>query len=262
MDRFSLRGKVALITGGRAMYGRACSMALAEAGARLYLATHSPERVAATVSELRARGGDVDWIELHQEEPASIRAMVETLVEKEGRIDVFVNASRVIPQTAPGWMQEEAGLREAVRVNSAGFLYMSMLVAEVMKRRGSGSIINFGSMMGLVGVERHNYEGEPAMQAGAYAHDYALNKSAITSWTRHAAGYLGRCGVRVNAICPGGLRSERTPERFAENYGRHTQLGRLAEEDDVKGLVLLLASDAAAYITGLSIPLDGGYTAL
>lgn len=262
LDLFSLKGKIALITGGRAMYGKGASIALVDAGARLYLASHSVDSAKDTALELRERGGMVDIIEFHQEDPQSIQKMVDLVVKKEGRIDVFVNASRVIPRNGVGWFQEESGLDWSVRVNSAGFLYMTMLVGEQMIRQKSGSIINFGSMMGLVGVEKHNYDGHPEMAAGAYSHDYALNKSAITAWTRHAASYYGKYGVRVNTLCPGGLASDRTPEQFIENYSKHTQLGRLANDSDIKGAVLFLASEASAYITGLSIPVDGGYVSI
>ncbi len=262
MELLSLRGKVALITGGRAMYGRGCSEALVDAGAKLYLASHSVDSARAAQEELSRNGGQVELVAFDQEDPASIRRMVETVVKREGRIDVFVNASRIIPRGGVGWMQEEGALEASVRVNGAGFLYMTLLVGEQMKRQRSGSIVNFGSMMGLIGVEKHNYDGEPGMQPGAHGHDYTLNKSAITAWTRHAASYYGRFGVRVNTLCPGGLQSDRTPERFRENYSRHTQLGRLAGHDDIKGVLLLLASDASSYLTGLSIPVDGGYTAI
>ncbi len=262
MDMFSLKGKVALITGGRAMYGKSCSIALVDAGAKLYLASHSVEAAQDTATELRERGGQVEIVEFHQEDPESIKKLVDYVVEKEKTIDVFVNASRVIPKGGVGWFQEESGLDWSVRVNSAGALYLTMLVGEQMIRQKSGSIINFGSMMGLIGVEKHNYDGEPGMGDGAHAHDYALNKSGITAWTRHAASYYGRFGVRINTLCPGGLASDRTPKLFSQNYSRHTQLGRLANNDDIKGPLLFLASDASAYLTGLSIPVDGGYTCI
>lgn len=262
LELFSLKGKIALITGGRAMYGRGCSIAMADAGAKLYVASTNLEAAGEFADELKARGATAVPVEFHQEDPQSMRDLIKTVVDAEGRIDVFVNASRVIPKGGIGWEQTEEGLEWSVRVNSAGMLYLTMLVGEQMVKQKSGSIINFGSMMGLVGVEKHNYDGEPGMGDGAYAHDYALNKSAITSWTRHAASYYGRYGVRVNALCPGGLESDRTPPRFKENYSKHTQLGRLANNDDIKGPLLFLASDASSYITGLSIPVDGGYTVI
>ncbi|MDL2217456.1 SDR family oxidoreductase [Christensenellaceae bacterium OttesenSCG-928-M15] len=262
LDLFSLKGKVALITGGRAMYGKSCSIALHDAGARLYIASTNLEAAEEFAAELCANGGYAKALSFHQEDEQSIRELVQTLVRLEGRIDVFVNASRVIPKGGVGWFQEEAGLDWSVRVNSAGMLYLSGLVGEQMIKQKNGSMIHFGSMMGLIGVEKHNYDGEGNMGDGAHAHDYALNKSAITAFTRHAASYYGAYGVRVNALCPGGLASERTPPRFRENYSRHTQLLRLANQDDIKGPLLFLASDASAYLTGLSLPVDGGYTSI
>ncbi|HBP38757.1 MAG TPA: alcohol dehydrogenase [Clostridiales bacterium] len=260
LDLFSLKGKTALITGGRIMYGKSCSIALVDAGAKLFLASHSVEAAQDTAQELRERGGEVVVVPFHQEDPESIRQLVAQVVQQAGAIDVFVNASRVIPKGGVGWFQEEAALEWSVRVNSAGMIYLNKLVGDQMIRQKSGSIINIGSMMGLVGVEKHNYDGEPGMAAGAYGHDYSLNKSGLLAWTRHAASYYGQYGIRVNSLCPGGLKSDRTPPLFSENYAKHTQLGRLANNDDIKGPLLFLASDASAYLTGLSIPVDGGYT--
>ncbi len=262
-DLFSLKGKVALITGGRAMYGKGCTVALADAGAKVYLASHSVEAAQDYVNELRANGGDVEAIAFNQRDVKSIDAMVREVVEKEGRIDVFVHCSRIIPKgTGIGWFQDEAQLTDDVNVNSAASLYMTHIVGEQMIKQGSGSIVTFGSMMGLVGVEKHNYDGEPGMGDGAYGHAYALCKSGLTAWVRNAASYYGRYGVRINAVCPGGLESDRTPPIFKKNYSDHTQIGRLANGDDIKGPLLFLASDASAYLTGLSIPVDGGYTCM
>lgn len=263
MELFSLKGKVALITGGRAMYGKGCTVALVDAGAKVYLASHSVESAREYVEELRERGGDVEAVAFDQCDVSTIDEMVRYVVEKEGRIDVFVHCSRIIPKgTGVGWFQDEEQLTADVNVNTAASLYMMSLVGEQMIRQRSGSIVTFGSMMGLIGIEKHNYDGEPGMGDGAYGHAYALSKSGLSAWVRHAASYYGRYGVRINAVCPGGLESDRTPPIFKENYSKHTQLGRLANGNDIKGPVLFLASDASAYLTGLSIPVDGGYTCI
>ena len=262
LDLFSLKGKTALITGGRVMYGKSCSIALVDAGAQVFLASHSLAPAREFAAGLTGRGGKVTVLPFQQEDPASIRQLVDSVIEAAGRIDVFVNASRVLAQGGSGWQQAAEGLAWSVKVNSAGLLYLNKLVGQQMIRQKSGSIINIGSMMGMIGVEKHNYDGEPVMAAGAHAHDYALNKSGLLAWTRHAASYYGRFGIRVNSLCPGGLTSDRTPPRFRQNYARHTQLGRLADEDDLKGPLLFLASEASAYLTGLSIPVDGGYTCI
>jgi len=262
MDLFSLEGKVAVITGGERMYGKSSSTALVEAGAKLYMACPFLDAAEETAEELRGLGGQVETLLYLQDDPESIRGLVSKVIEKEGRIDVFINAARVIPKGKAGWFQEEEGLDWAVKVNSTGMLYVTSLVGKEMISRKSGSIINFASMMGMIGIEKHNYDGEPALAESAYSHDYALNKSGIIAWTRHAASYYGRYGVRINCVCPGGLQSDRTPPLFSENYAKHTQLGRLANNDDIKGAIAFLASDASAYVTGLSIPIDGGYTCI
>ena len=259
---FSLKGKVAVITGGERMYGKSSATALVEAGAKLYMACPFLDAAEETAEELRALGGEVATVEYFQDDPASIRSLVSGVAEKEGRIDVFVNSARVIPKGKQGWFQEEEGLDWATKVNSAGMLYVTTLVGKQMIAQGSGSIISFASMMGMIGIEKHNYDGEPGLADGAYGHDYALNKSGIISWTRHAASYYGRYGIRVNCVCPGGLQSDRTPPLFTENYSKHTQLGRLANNDDIKGAIAFLASDASAYVTGLAIPVDGGYISI
>ena len=261
-ELFSLKGKVAVITGGERMYGKSSSAALVEAGAKLYMACPFLDAAEEAARELRGMGGEVEAVQYFQDDADSVRGLITKVMEKEGRIDVFVNSARVLPKGGIGWLQDEEGLDWAVRVNSAGMLYATTLAGKEMIRQRSGSIISFASMMGLVGIEKHNYDGEPGMAEGAYSHDYALNKSGIIAWTRHAASYYGRYGVRVNCVCPGGLASDRTPPLFTENYSRHTQLGRLAENDDIKGAILFLASDASAYVTGLSIPVDGGYTCI
>ena len=263
-DMFDMKGKTVLITGGRAMYGQGATMALADAGADLLLASHSVEKAQSFIEELkREKGVNAQAIAFDQSDISSVENLVKQAIEIAGKIDVFVHCSRVIPKgTGVGWEQDEPQLRENVMVNSAASLYLLELVGKQMIRQGHGTMIVFGSMMGLIGVEKHNYDGNPDMATGAHGHAYAMDKSGLTAWVRHAASYYGEHGIRINAICPGGLKSDRTNSVFEQEYSKHTQLGRLAVQDDVRGLILFLASEASSYITGLSIPLDGGYTCI
>jgi NAD(P)-dependent dehydrogenase (short-subunit alcohol dehydrogenase family) len=121
-----------------------------------------------------------------------------------------------------------------------------------------GSIINIGSMMGLVGIEPLNYRGTD--MSGWYP-DYAFHKGGMVNLTRFHASYYGTRGIRCNCIHPGGLESSGQPAAFVKNYNERTCLGRLANDTDLMGIVVFLASDASAYITGTNIPVDGGYTA-
>lgn len=217
------------------------------------------------VTELReTKGVNVTALAFDLDDIQSIENLVQTVIKEAGSIDAFVHCSRILPSggTGTGWDQDPIQLEQNVRVNSAASLYLIQLVGEQMIRQKSGSMVVFGSMMGLIGVEKHNYDGNPQKVSGAYTHAYALDKSGLTAWVRHAASYYGQYGVRINAVCPGGLQSERTNPVFAKQYSLHTQLGRLANQDDIKGPVLFLISDASAYLTGLSIPVDGGYTCI
>lgn len=265
-DLFSMKGKNVLITGGRQMYGLGATMALADAGANLYIASHSIDSAQDFVNRLREeKHVQVQTVAFDQNDIGSIERMVQTVVADAGSLDCFVHCSRILPRSnKPGraWDAGDDAMEANVHTNSAASLYLLQLVGEQMIRQGRGSIVVFGSMMGLIGVEKHNYDGNPNMVGGAYGHTYSVDKSGLTAWVRHAASYYGQYGVRINAVCPGGLQSERTNPVFAQEYSKHTQVGRLATQDDIKGPILLLASDAGAYLTGLSIPVDGGYTCL
>ena len=269
-DLFSMKGKNVLITGGRQMYGLGATLALADAGANLYLASHSIESAQSFVDQLREEKGiKVQAVAFDQGDIGSIEQMFKTVIEDGGSLDAFIHCSRIIPRSSlpprpngTAWDNADDALEANVHTNSAASIYMLQLAGEQMIKQRSGSIVAFGSMMGLVGVEKHNYDGNPKMAGGAYGHAYSVDKSGLSAWIRHAASYYGQYGVRINAVCPGGLQSDRTNPIFAQEYSKHTQLGRLANQEDVSGLILLLASDAGAYLTGLNIPVDGGYTSI
>ena len=261
MERFSLKNKVAVITGGESLYGKHSSYALCEAGAKLYMGCPFLDKAEAVAKEMRAQGLDVTVIYYDQGSEDSINSFVNEVMSKEGRIDILVNAARV-PGGPGGWEQTEEGHQFSTKVNSLGFLLVTRLVGEIMIKQRSGVIVNFASMMGVIGVEPANYDGFPDMRAGNFGHDYFFNKSGIIAFTRQAASYYGRYGVRINCLSPGGVQSERTPADFVVNYSKHTVLNRMGNDEDVKGVVVFLASEASSYITGVNISMDGGYTSI
>ncbi len=261
LDRFSLKGKVAIITGGERMYGKSSSIALCDAGAKLYMACPFVDQAEATATEIREAGGDITVVEFNQGNEESIRNLVNLVMEKEGRIDVLVNAARVIGK-GKGWETTMEDMEFENKVNSVGFIMLTRLVGDIMKKQGSGSIISFASMMGIIGVEPYNYMESQEPRTDCFGHTYFFSKSGLISFTRQAASYYGPYGVRVNSIGPGGLQSDRTAPDFVERYNKHTMLGRLANDEDVKGVILFLASDASSYLTGTNIQMDGGYTSL
>lgn len=261
MERFSLKNKVALMTGAGGLYGKPSAYALCEAGAKLYMGVRSMDKAEKMVEDMREKGFEVEAIAYDQGSEESIKNLVNEVVNKEGRIDIFINAARV-PGGSGGWEQNEEGHELSTRINSLGFLLITRLVGNVMIKQCSGVMVFFGSMMGSIGVEPRNYDGFPDMRRGGFGHDYFFNKSGLIAFTRQAASYYGRYGIRVNCLSPGGILSERTPSKFVENYSKHTILKRMANDDDVKGVIVFLASEASSYITGANILMDGGYTAI
>lgn len=257
MKLLSLEGKVAVLSGGRGQYGRQVLAALAEAGATTYVASRNLEALELLAEKYRKDGHDVHALPLDLGEEDSITALRDTVVKRSGRVDVLVNNSVARVMTR-GWDDTAEKFDQSLHINATGLFLITRAFGELMKKQGSGSIINISSMMGMVGIEPHNYDGT---DMGGWPVDYFFHKGGMINFTRFCASYFGSSNVRVNCVSPGGLQVSEHPERFVENYNERTQLGRMAGPDDLKGIIVLLASDASAYITGANIPVDGGYTA-
>lgn len=257
LESFSLKGKVALLTGGAGLYGRQIAEALAEAGATTCIASRDLAKLEEVAAGLRAAGGDVVALPLDLENEDSIHALVRTIVQRFGRFDILVN-NAVIRSACADWDLPMEAFDKSLRVNASALFCLTRLAAEEMKKTGGGSIINIGSYMGLLGPDPQNYRGTDMMKTPSPIYFY--EKGGMVNFTRFAASVLGPHGIRVNAIHPGGFLNGQ-PEAFIRNYSANTPLGRLANETDLKGVIVFLASDASAYLTGTNIPVDGGYTA-
>lgn len=257
MESFSLKGQVALVSGGAGLYGRQIVEALAEAGATTYLAARSVDKLEDVARAERDRGHDVTALSLDLESESSIEALYAEIMDRSGRCDVLVN-NAVTRNPKAVWGASMDEYDQSLRINASALFRITQLFAEQMKPRQSGSIINIGSMMGSVGVEQANY-------AGTNMHDnpspiYFYEKGGMLNFSRWAASILGADGIRVNCLAPGGFENGQ-PQKFVEAYSQRTQLGRMANRTDLKGAIVFLASAASAYITGANIPVDGGYTA-
>ena len=259
IDSFRLNGRTAIVTGGAGRYGKQITLALAEAGATVFIASRDMEKNEKAAADFRAAGGDVRALPLDLGSEASCDDLVAAVVQQTGRIDVLVNNS-VARISGGGWRKPLGNYDRSFHVNAAGTFYLTAAVGEVIKKQRSGSIINIGSFMGLVGPEFANYTGT-TMYNGNPSPSYFYEKGGLANFTRWAASVLGEYNVRVNAIHPGGLMEPHLPEAFVRNYSARTQLGRLASQEDLKGIIVFLASDASSYLTGTNIPVDGGYTA-
>jgi NAD(P)-dependent dehydrogenase (short-subunit alcohol dehydrogenase family) len=259
IDSFRLNGRTAIVTGGAGRYGKQIVAALAEAGATVFIASRNLEKLEETAATFRAEKLDVRAAQLDLGDTASCDRLVAEIMKQTGRIDVLVNNSVTRCGCGGGWKKPLDSYDASLHVNASGTFYLTAAVGEVMKKQRSGSIINIGSFMGLVGPEFANYEGTD--MRGNPCPIYFYEKGGLANFTRWAASVLGEYNVRVNAIHPGGLMEPHLPEAFVKNYSARTQLGRLASQEDLKGVIVFLASDASSYLTGTNIPVDGGYTA-
>jgi NAD(P)-dependent dehydrogenase (short-subunit alcohol dehydrogenase family) len=257
LDSFSLNGKVALVTGGAGLYGRQIVAALAEAGAKTYCASRSTGALADLADEHRANGRDVEPMHMDLAEESSILALRDEIVERSGRLDILVNNAVARPMSN-GYQDDAAAFAESMRVNATGLFIITRAMGDIMAEAGSGSIINIGSIQGMVGPDPTIYEGTTIH--GFYP-DYFFHKGGMINYTRFTASYYGPKGVRCNCVSPGGLFNAKMPETFVRQYSARTLLGRLANSTDLMGVIVFLASDASVYITGANIPVDGGYTA-
>ena len=258
LDQFSLAGKVALVTGGAGpQYGRCITAALAEAGARKYIAARTLGPLEDVAAEHQAAGRDVRPVQFDLGETDAIRGLRDRLLEESGHIDVLVNNAVTHPMR-DGHFSDPALWDESMRVNARGVFVICREFGEAMAADRGGSVINVSSIYGVVGPDPTHYRGTdmPSWQP-----DYWFHKAGLVNVTRYFAAYYGPKGVRFNSIAPGGFLVDALPDVFVERYSDRTYLGRMANENDVKGVVVFLASEASAYITAACIPVDGGYTA-
>lgn len=254
MDTFRLNGKVAVVSGGAGLFGRQIVEALAEAGAKTFTASRGLEKLGQAADGFRRRGLDVTALPLDQAEEASVLQLLRRVEELAGGVDVLVNNAVLRPMK--DWSDPAGHFARSMEVNATGLFLMTRAFGEHMAARGHGSIINVGSIQGVVGPDFTLYEG---LDWGTPP-DYFFHKGGLIQLTRYAASRLGPRGVRVNAVSPGGFFNNQD-NLFVKRYNARTFLGRMANETDIKGVIVFLASDASAYVTGENIMVDGGYSA-
>ena len=245
-----LNNKVIIVTGGRGLIGREIVKELRERGAVAIDADMS----VSTDAEART-------FHLDLTDNGSIDALIEfTLSNYGGRIDGLINAA--YPHT-PDWGRykfEDTPFEhwsENVRIQLNPEFYIDQQVARVMTRQKSGSIVNFGSIYGIVGNDFTIYEE----YGGSSPAEYCAIKGGIINFTRYMASYLGKDGIRVNCVCPGGI-FDNQREEFLRAYNHRCPMKRMGNPDDIAPLCLFLVSDGAKYITGQIIAADGGWTAI
>jgi len=257
LDTFSLKGKVVLVTGGAGLYGRQIVEAIAESGAETWIASRNVGALEELAAGYVRLGRKVVAHALDQGDEQSIIALKRDIESESGRLDALVNNSVARPMK--GYQDDLSAFAESMRINATGLFAITRIMGDFMAEKDiPGSIVNIGSIMGMIGPDPENYTGT---SMNAWYPDYFFHKGGMINFTRFIASYYGAKGIRCNCVSPGGLFQQSMPEEFMKNYSARTFLGRLAGDTDLKGAVVFLASDASRYITGTNIPVDGGYTA-
>lgn len=245
---FRLDGRVALVTGGGNGIGRATCHALAQAGAQVAVTDLDAEAAGRVAAEI---GGAPYRLDVADE--AEVRAVVEEIAARHGRIDVLVNNAGLGARVPTVELATERW-RQVLAVNLDGSFFCAREVGRRMLAAGRGAVVNVASIMGLVG--------------GAHYPNLAYHsaKGALINFTRALACEWAPAGVRVNAVAPTFARTRLTEPLMADKEMerrllRDTPMGRFVEPEEVAAAILFLASDAAAMITGVTLPVDGGWTA-
>jgi NAD(P)-dependent dehydrogenase (short-subunit alcohol dehydrogenase family) len=248
LERFRLDGKVAIVTGASSGLGVAFARALAEAGADVALGARRDERLQETRSIVEAAGRRATAVRTDVADPDDCQALVDAALRDLGRVDVLVNNAG-IGTAAPALTERPDEFRRVLDVNLSGCYWMAQRAAAVMEP--GSSIVNIASVLGLT-------------TAGLPQAAYSASKAGLIGLTRDLAQqWTGRRGIRVNALAPGWFASEMSdqlPEGYLDRMLERVIAGRTGDPDELAAALVFLASDAAGYITGQTLAVDGGFT--
>jgi NAD(P)-dependent dehydrogenase (short-subunit alcohol dehydrogenase family) len=264
-ELFSLRGKVAVVTGALGLIGRNHCMALSEAGASVIVADLNEQKCADFAKEYLT---DSIGAYLDVTSRNSISDLLLTILRNFGKIDILVNNAAINDMFEdPKAALEQSKFenyplelwQKSLDVNLTGVFLCSQQLGSHMAQKGSGSIINVSSTYGLVAPDQSLYLDPEGNQCFIKPPAYSVTKSGVIMLTKYLASYWGKSGVRINTLTPGGVQNAQD-EYFIENYSRKTPLARMAKPADYKGAIVFLASDASSYMTGANLVVDGGWT--
>ena len=250
LSDFSLENKVALITGGTSGLGKMMALALAKAGAFVWIAS-SRDNADETLQEIKQQGSNGSFVQVDVTSSDALEKIVSQILKESNTIDILVNAAGINLRTSA----EELTLNEwqkTIDINLTAPFYLSQLVADTMKKNNWGRIINIASLQSLRAFDN--------------SIPYGASKGGVMQLTRALAQAYSRDGILVNAIAPGFFRTNLTESLFQdpdklEALANKTMMGRNGEEKDIFGISVFLCSDANSYVTGQTVFLDGGFSA-
>ena len=252
---FDLTGRTALVTGGSRGLGLQIAEALGEAGAKVLLSSRKAADLEEAAAQLSKRGIDAQWIAADASQPAEVLRLADEALQRLGHVDILVNNAGA-SWGAPAEDHPLEAWDKVMNLNVRAVFLLSQAIAKrSMIERKRGRIINIASIAGLGGHLN-------SLQTVAYN----TSKAAVINMTRQLAGEWGVHGINVTAIAPGFFPSKMTQGLIArmgeQTMASHAPLGRIGDDEDLKGAVLLFASDAGKHITGQTLPVDGGVSAM
>lgn len=267
-EMFDMTGRTVIVTGGPGLLGSRFSHTLAEVGANVVVADINEAAAKAEAEKLVGDGLKAIGVGVDVTSQESTEGLVQQVLDTYGSVDVLINSAALDPK----FDKDNAGKhgsdfesfpldmwQQSLDVNLTGLFLCSQAVSKPMLEQGKGVIINICSTYGLVGPDQRLYEreGEPPQFKPV---TYTVTKAGVVGLTKYLATYYAGKNIRVNALSPGGVFNEHDDE-FVERYSSRTVMGRMAEQDEMSGAILFLASDASSYMTGSNLVVDGGWTA-
>jgi NAD(P)-dependent dehydrogenase (short-subunit alcohol dehydrogenase family) len=247
-----LENKVALVTGGTSGIGRATALALSAAGAKVVFSGRRDQEGEETAVLIRDAGAECLFVRSDVSSEADVKALIEKTVASYGRLDVVFNNAGIDSPMKPLHEQSVEDFDKLMAINVRGLFLCMKYQIQQMLTQGSGAIVNNSSMGGIIGF--------------AGVSPYIASKHAVMGLTRSAALDYAKQGIRINAVNPGFIATEMmnratTTGGTLEQFASIVPMGRLGQSEEIAATVVFLCSDAASYITGQSLLVDGGYTA-
>lgn len=259
-DRFNLNEQVILVTGGTSRYGRPLVRDIAKRGGTVITTSRSVESAEKVAKEEQSKGRNVNAAQLELGDTNSIETLCDMIEREYGRIDGLVN--NAVSRPMSHLYDDIETWETSMSRNATGTFNLTRWAASQMAESDGGSIVNIGSIYGMVGPNKYLYD-ETDLKS-EYEHqsppDYYFHNGGMINLSRYFASEFGAQNVRVNCVSPGGFFEEDLDPQFVEKYEQQTMLGRMATGEDLSGVVVFLLSDAARYVTGTNIPVDGGFT--
>ncbi|HNT91201.1 MAG TPA: glucose 1-dehydrogenase [Smithellaceae bacterium] len=255
LNQFSLKDKIAIVTGGGRGIGQAIAFGLAKAGAKVVITSRKINDLEATAQEIKAAGGEALPLQSHLGKYEEIQKMINAVLEKYKRIDILINNAGASPAMASVLDSDERLWDTTMNLNLKGVYFVSQAVAKIMKKQGGGKIINIASIDG--------HKPEPGVSI------YSISKAGVRMITKAFAMELAGDNIQVNAIAPGPISTKMmnshwfhlSPEeakKAKETMEKSLPAGRIGMPDEIAGAAVYLASDASNYTTGAEIIIDGG----